>query len=1052
MDENQIEKNKELAKQEYTKTQSKREEDIKKMNDYCDLGTLDRDIKRTDCIVDGKECIKEFKCENSSLYPSYHFNGVYFKKMDWIQLYQRRCKSQLSKATESDNKTKKANYCEPEKNDIFWPGVTTNLEPEAEEIHCTTMDLYCTFSENGKCNARPENELFCDKLLTASDETLTRAQIDYMYKLYELGAIENLKTCIKNKGVDTTNSYFASSFSFLSSTIKLKEEFTIIESADFQKVIDNLDKITINDTELFIIEKLKAELKLFELSLETIEKGSAPEIVANENIANIRKLLESESVKNYKEVTLLDSITNLLIRIPTLRDPFINVLGQCNLIGSIRLKECEEKKKKESSDVDCSEHGITQEHYKNYLPTRFEVAYTILRLFYRFTNNQSLTIKEQTLFIFLFNSLSKEKSWSYLVGIDYITKKADERKKDNLSFKINKYIETLDIRDYQVNRIIGSHINNDNEEEIEQIITLLNKGRYVDIGQTWYKYFNLEQTYTLVSVDNKTSSVNELDSHNLATLFLDLDMSYVDGKNKPLIELKLSYTAKTISLIESGGFLMLKTYSFVMSFWYRVKSMQGHLTIVFALLKSPALWTLLTPILGDNIEYAMILVNFIHDVLCLLKSMSESSADTLSFGYSIWGDNIALFLTALNISSAADSWMEGLINIFNNKHGEKNAKQKIIVKTIKKDSDIGIINDKEKSESKGIWHSIIKNGIKAVINILPTTSSLRRNLTSITEMGMQGSSITKMDAGKLTSDIAYLVSIIVITAYLIQLASCTEGLIPPHIRFAGMLDNVQTFPVKISTYALKCSSDEGCSYVTSVGRADIVMKRLGLTNESIRELFTAVTKVYSGTIGYLFDQLKKLIGLFKENISSVGLKRLSEADIYNLYDKITSVIFNSFKLIVDYFKSENPDWMQYFMNNHNRVASEREWFYNGYLNKETTGLEPWDIYVNYCTKHDIDPYSPSNFAWYYSKVGKFQYYITSSGWGNISMGSTNLVSSIIGKIQYVTSSGGRNNRSTRKKIKRARNKTTKKNRYKLRKYKTRRPKRRRVKSRRCAKK
>ena len=127
------------------------------------------------------------------------------------------------------------------------------------------------------------------------------------------------------------------------------------------------------------------------------------------------------------------------------RNPFISILDKCNLMKKARMRECVELNKKNdtTSQVDCeNETKIEYDDYKNYRPTRFEIAYIILRLFHKFMNNQPIEKREQPIFVFLFDNVYKKATIVENIK-EYFTSTREEQYARTISSKIDSYIKKV---------------------------------------------------------------------------------------------------------------------------------------------------------------------------------------------------------------------------------------------------------------------------------------------------------------------------------------------------------------------------------------------------------------------------------------------------------------------------------------------------------------------------------------------------------------------------------------------------------------------------------
>lgn len=971
------------------------------------------------CAIDGKECINEFKCENSSVYPSYHFDGVYFTKMEWIQAYKRRCKSQLKQTlanpdSGSDdlddliNQPKTNTYCSPN-NDLINVYKDDN-NTTAEDQHCATMDLYCKIDEETKkCVTREENEVFCDKLLSKDDTTLNKDQVNYMYKLYELGAISNLKACLKSKGDESKQTWFQGATSFLDKEIK--EEYTLIESADFQKIMDNIDKININGTELQLIDMLEKQLELKQTELNILDglrKDGLRKDGLEKDIEKIKSVLESDAIKNYKPISLFDSLKNLLIARPMTRNPFISILDKCNLMKKVRMRECVElnKKKDTTSQVDCEKQTkIGYDDYKNYRPTRFEIAYIILRLFHKFMNNQPIEKREQPIFVFLFDNVYKEST--YIENIkEYFTSTREEKYARTISSKIDSYIKGLDINDYIARDITGSSLNKGDEVIFNSIFIILNSGKKLDIDDHWYSNFSLDKSY----------SIPKLSSKYFDSLLFSLDLSHDEkGSTTKLRLLPQSYISSTISLFESSSVVIFKIYQLVMKLWYNVKQLQPLMILVLGIIKDSTFMTVFLAYafnsvgLGDYLPYVADALNMIHDCLCLFKSLTESSADTLTLGYSVWGDKFFAFKCAISI---ANSW-DTLINICewftrplsqvmkNNtikKNKEKVSNEIVDANTSKIDavtfsSEANNNKDNKDNDSKDKLYFIkqINPYIQKIVEICGGFLSVNSNIINKIKKILSDNTVEKT---QLYYNLFYIIIIIVLTQYFSHKVSCTAGKRTAAQHAKDRLEGITTFPVQVSTYLLKCNqinNDYKCEYFENVKRTEDLLNQLGITNDSIRDLYKASTKTFDEVLKIVINNFRSIFTLHFSKFD-LGIKRFFESSKDIPY-KICNFFYNFIMLIKSYSvqgekkKTDFFPWLYDGLHWIIQQSNDDAWLDGSivgqllpyqYVHIPGVGERSnsfWSLFVEHCDENGINPYGPQALLWYYS-----EYFIQKAGY------------------------------------------------------------------------
>ena len=942
------------------------------------------------CEDEGLGCINEFKCETSNIYPSYHYNGVYFTKMDWISAYKRRCKSQSN-----------SNCAKPE-------GLT---EAEAsEEEYCNTMNLYCRI-EKDKCVTRPENEIFCDKLLKDDDVSLTKDQVEYMYKLYQLGAIANLKSCLNTKKVDISQNRWVPEY-FLQSK-KFNEEYKLVNCSDFQIILDNLNEIITNNNEDNLIHALQKE----DADI-TSNKGKpgAKSSNSDNRQRKIQDILNRNDVKNFKRESLFQTINNLLVEIPKLRDPFFTMLRQCNLIGKIRIQECEKRKRETGSYDDDTKSNceketlISSDLYNLHQPTQFEVAYIITRLFYKFSTTDLLVsnIEEQILFHWLFNSFTKDRTWSQFIQLDRVTENKEERTKNRLQSSINIYIKKLEINEY-ITTAKSSKMGEINIKKIENIFTILNQSKYLDIPNTAFEDFNLPQNYTL-------NGSNELESDYFSKLCLELDL--ITTKNISELSVNVGYTSKVLSLLESVPYSLLNVYRYVGSFWWQSKQYQYMFTVIVAMLKNATLTTLLIPYLGEYGNSYVLLVNFTHDVLCILQSFGNSGAFLLSQGYSGWGDDIYSFLTALSIANGVDMIVNPLFRgVDYIREQKKDAKKTITEKTIKpklapifnkNTRNDGLSDISPETKSAKILSAIRKmfNFLIKAMDKFPETRAIQTILSKAFEVN----NIVKPE--QLAINLIYIVVLLGLTHWISESASCTQGTTTVENRFQDHIGSVSQYPIKIAKFALSCSSNSACTHSTSVSRAKEVLDQLHITNKSVIGLGRSFNELFQSLIG-------SITSIFKSN----GQKLVTFDSVSDCFSGLIQMITNLATLLTEYIKNPNMtawETYSYLMEQDNLAAN---WVYSPSKQMGSGPGSAWSVFEKYCLDNDLDPNSWDNVMHFRKLRGTFFFKVNYEGVSDLLWGIGNSLLAGVGTARSYVSSGGDNRRYTIKNRKQGKKRT-----------------------------
>lgn len=949
----------------------------------------DCDKNDNKCETEGLGCINEFKCETSDIYPSYHYNGVYFTKMEWISAYKRRCKSQSN-----------SNCAKPE-----------NLTEASEEEYCSTMNLYCRIDEKDKCVTRPENEIFCDKLLNDDDVSLSKDQVEYMYKLYQLGSIANLKSCLNAKKVDLSQNRWIPEYFFQSKTFD--EEYKLVNCSDFQIILDNLNEIITNNNERNLINALKQELN----DITFAKEHDIPQSThIDQRIKRINEILDDPYIKNFKNETLFQTIQNVLIEIPTLRDPFIDMLGQCNLIGKLRIKDCEKENLANNTKIDCESKAHTRsDDYKRYRPTQFEVAYIITRLFYKFSTNDLLVnnIKEQALFHWLFNSFTKDRTWSQTIQLDSFTETKEVRKKNLLQSNINIYMKKLKINEY-ISNPNSDKISSTERGEIERVFSTLNESKYLNIDASIFENFGLSQNYTLIGS-------KELESDYFSKLCLELDL--ITTKNISELSVNVGYISKVLSLLESVPYSLLNVYRYVGSFWWQSKQYQYMLTVSIAIFKNATITTLIIPYLGDYGDNYILLVNFTHDILCILQSFGNSGAFLLTQGYSGWGDDIYSFLTALSIANIVDMGLNPLFSsadyiMQQKKEAKKNITKRTISPNVRGKVRNYPIFDKKttKSSVSNIFSKIgtekILPAIKNIFNFLikamepfPETRAIQTILTKAFD-------VNNFKPGQLLGNLLYIIILILLTHWISQSTTCTHGAASVQDQFKDHIGSISQYPIKISKFALSCSSNSACTHTTSVTRAKVVLDQLHITNKSVIGLGKSFNELFKNVIG-------SITNIFENN----GQKIVIFDSVSDCFSGLIQFFTNLARLMTEYIKNPNmTTWETYaYTIKQDNIAAN--WVYNPIMQMGSGAGSAWALFKDYCLENNLDPNSVYNMMLFQKLRGTFFFKVNAEGISDTLWGIGNGLLISLGSMREYVNLGGDNRRYTIKNKKQGKKRT-----------------------------
>ena len=804
-------------------------------------------------------------------------------------------------------------------------------EEEREKRHCSVLDLYCKI-EDGKCVTRPENELICGKIIGEEDNEgnkvdendLTKEQVDYMYHLYELGAMENLKICLNQKKVEANNSFIATKLQeYFPFGSKLDEEYKIVNSSDFMQIFFFIDTILTNNSELALKRDLERSVNDIEKKIELQRVGqnkkvSDPEM---EQLNNTKAILEKDEFKNLQQESLFKTMQNLLNyeEFEDLRDPFISMLDKCNILGKQRLNMCkkENPKPNENSTTNYCEEVSNQEfikestnkdgdkitecycedavnvgsieYYKNYTPTKFEISYLILRLFYKYTIlDSSINIKEKILFVWLFKSFTKDRSWDEVLRLNQFTQDEATRKANKLKSGIQTYIEKLNIQKY----IEKFNINDESEDSIDPDVTtirkmlrILNFAGNLDIEREIYKIKSI----------NKTWYLNDSKLPNLC-----LEFKLINDQSLSKLTVHDGFTSKVIAIVEAWPSQLFNVYIFVMSMWLNSKSYHHLLTFLIGMLKSAFVTTAIAPMLGPLAPFYPIIVNGLHDIVCLYGSMLDMSASVLTAGASIWGDQYIAFLSAVAVADWFDFGFTNVVHygseaykMFTKKEKTNNKENDNVLKGLQTQKSTNILStqkNKKKSPVKSQgkdwsnqgkdWLTLIVELVIKFLNVFiqalqrvngnsvtgvltNTISLLQHSAKGIVTWAAGGESDGKSEM-LLARNVIYLLVVVVGTDWFTRLSECTDGVFSLNFMKSyglGISKRTIQFPIKISKYILICREDgmDQCASFQSVKRANQIMQDLGITNESFLKLTHAISQMTHNIFSTFYNIIPNFI-------------------------------------------------------------------------------------------------------------------------------------------------------------------------------------------------
>jgi hypothetical protein len=800
-------------------------------------------------------------------------------------------------------------------------------EEEREKRHCSVLDLYCKI-EDGKCVTRPENELICGKIIgdkedKVDENDLTKEQVDYMYHLYELGAMENLKICLNQKKVEANNSFIATKLQeYFPFGSKLDEEYKIVNSSDFMQIFLFIDAISTNNSELVLKSALEKDVNIIEMATKANKDGEHKGITPQkeEELKNTKALLEKDEFKDLQKESLFKTMQNLLNdeEFEDLRDPFISMLDKCNILGKQRLnmckKEnpkpnensttnyCEEVSNKEFIKESTNKDGdkITEcycedavnvgsiEYYKNYTPTKFEISYLILRLFYKYTIlDSSINIKEKILFVWLFKSFTKDRSWDEVLRLNQFTQDEATRKANKLKSGIQTYIEKLNIQKY----IEKININDESEDSedpnvttMREMLKILNFAGNLDIDI---------EIYNIKSV-NKTWYLNHSELPNLC-----LEFKLINDQSLSKLTVHDGFTSKVIAIVEAWPSQLFNVYIFVMSMWLNSKSYHHLLTFLIGMLKSAFVTTAIAPMLGPLAPFYPIIVNGLHDIVCLYGSFLDMSASVLTAGASIWGDQYIAFLSAVAVADWFDFGFTNVVHygseaykMFTKKEKTNNKENDNVLKGLqtKKTTNILKNQNKKKSPVKSQgkdwsnqgkdWLTLILELVIKFLNVFiqalqrvngnsvtgvltNTISLLQHSAKSIVTWAAGGESDGKSEM-LFARNVIYLLVVVVGTDWFTRLSECTDGVFSLNFMKSyglGISKRTIQFPIKIAKYILICQEKgmDQCASFQSVQRANQIMQDLGITNESFLKLTNAISQMTHNIFSTFYNIIPNFI-------------------------------------------------------------------------------------------------------------------------------------------------------------------------------------------------
>ena len=499
----------------------------------------------------------------------------------------------------------------------------------------------------------------------------------------------------------------------------------------------------------------------------------------------------------------------------------------------------------------------------------------------------------------------------------------------------------------------------------------------------------------------------------------------ITTKNISELSVNVGYTSKVLSLLEAVPYSLLNVYRYIGSFWWQSKQYQYMFTVIAAMFKNATLTTLIIPYLGEYGNSYVLLANFTHDVLCILQSFGNSGAFLLTQGYSGWGDDIYAFLTALTLANGVDMIVNplfsGAVNIM--KHKE-DAKKVITKNTIRPNVNIPptknfpVFNKKEPKPKTSLADIVpaIRNIFDFLIKAMDKFPETR-SIQTILKKAFDPNNIVKPQ--QLLINLIYIVVLLGLTHWISESASCTHGTTTVENRFKDHIGSVSQYPIKISKFALTCSSNSVCTHSTSVSRAKEVLDQLQITNKSVIGLGSSFNELFQRLIG-------SITSIFKSN----GQKLVTFDSVSDCFSGIIKMLTNLVKLITEYVKNPNMNaWETYaYLTADNNKAAN--WVYNPFVQMGSGEGTPWAIFKDYCLENSLDPNSAYNMMHFQQLRGSFFINVNWKGISDTTWGIGNGALTVFGNMREWSPLGGGNRRYTIKNRKQKKKRTINRKKHK----------------------